>query len=253
MAYAIARHRKGECIVLSLVLVSWLIIGRWEKKSIHYMLIAWPALLVLGAAFLEDVAAKFKLQHVWLTTAALIISVPSAIVLTSFAREQLRADNRVMAERWIQTNLPAGARIGMDWGALPALYDLEWVRDASERRKKQFAGNPDIKIWEHFVARTRAFHLMPMQFSKESLDRTDLDFIILSSYCFQRFIDQDASQQSPQMRDEFAAYREFYLALLTPSKDNRFECIARFEDGSGPVILILVNKSRSEEAIAQHD
>ena len=53
-------------------------------------------------------------------------------------------------------NIPAGARIGVDFSYLPTLYDIRWVQEATEKRKRELDDRPDYAFAEGVTYRVGA-------------------------------------------------------------------------------------------------
>jgi len=237
--WAAFQRRRPEWVLLTFILVTALIIGRWQKQSPHYLLGIWPALLTLGAVMLRDLSKKFRRPQRALAVAVLLTAVLPAGRAATFAREELRTDNRLFAEQWIQQNIPAGARIAMDWSYMPALYDINWMREATVRRRTQLGDSPDIAIWNRFVERTRAYDLVPMQYEVDWFRRTDAEYAITSSDCHDRFLTGARPPPNHPFYAGFRAREEFYRTLLSNRGPSRFRLVREFKEGGGPRIFIF--------------
>jgi len=239
LVYALARPRRMGLVVAVFILATVGIVGQWQKQSAYYLLGVWPAALSLAAVALRDLAGRWPRWRTALALLALAAVLWPAKRAVIFVREELREDNRLPAERWIQTNIQPGERIATDWGNLPALYDLSWLREATERRRQQFAHNPDYAIWEHFIARTRVFELEPIRYEQSWLETTCAKYVITASDCYARFFENEPPPAGHSFREGFLARRQFYEQLLADNPTSRFRVRKRFSGGRGPVIVIL--------------
>jgi hypothetical protein len=242
---AILRRRREELVLAVPVAATIMIVGQWQKQSPYYLLASYPALLVLGAVFIRDLTARLasSIRSPWGAIAAAAV-IPIVFALparraVAFSGQELREDNRTRAEPWIQSHIPHGARVAVDWSYLPTLYDLAWIEEADSRRREQFEGNADLKIWTEFVERVRAHRVTPIEPSVEWLRRTDADYIITSSYCYSRFLTGRVPAPSHPFHEPYTQRRRFYEALLADAPGSPFRVMKRFDQGQGPVVVIL--------------
>lgn len=125
IVYAAVRHRKREIAILVPVVLTSFLVGTWQKQSSHYLLGIWPLLLALGAVLASDVAQRAPWPKAMLTTIMVVVLVLPMRNACRFVAESRRVDNRVLAERWIQTSIPGGTHVAVDWGYMPGIYDIE--------------------------------------------------------------------------------------------------------------------------------
>ncbi len=113
LASLIFRLRRFALPIALVVLPTFLIVGSWEKKGLDYMLIIFPALLVLSAYWISRISMHLKNPKILyaLLLPVLLINVPR-IVYTDFLRT--RTDTRELAGRWIMEHLPPGSAIVYD-------------------------------------------------------------------------------------------------------------------------------------------
>jgi hypothetical protein len=120
LAYACVRRRPIDVILLSqpLFLIGFLML--FPTKEAHHMLIAMPALSLLGASLLVDlvtgsVRAPLVQAAVLAGVTVLLVAGPASEAFASSLRMS-RPDTRSIAKKWIEENLPPGSRIVMDGG-----------------------------------------------------------------------------------------------------------------------------------------
>ncbi|MFZ7127483.1 MAG: ArnT family glycosyltransferase [Desulfobacterales bacterium] len=113
---SIGRLVRGERIhwmFLPYLLVTVVLIGRYDKHSLHYMFPAFPALFLAAAAGLSRLFQAHRYAAALMAigvTAALISSTPKLLSLSSFYTQ---TDTRLAASNWIQSNLPSRAVIAI--------------------------------------------------------------------------------------------------------------------------------------------
>jgi len=120
LAYALIRHRPVDLILLSQPLFLAAFLMLFTIKEPHHMLIAFPALALLGASFLFDVVTWFirphVLQYLALLLATFFILIGPAKASYESSRRLALPDTRKLAKEWVETNIPPGSRIASDSG-----------------------------------------------------------------------------------------------------------------------------------------
>lgn len=120
MGYALLRHRPVDLILVSqpLLLAGFLML--FAVKQPHHMLIAFPALSILGALFVADIIGFLirprilKVVTLVLVTVLILIN-PTIISFQSSYRLTL-PDTRELSKNWIEANINPGSKIVMDSG-----------------------------------------------------------------------------------------------------------------------------------------
>ena len=116
LAYGIYRWARGDkryLLFMPYLLVTFLMIGRYQKHSLHYLLPTFPALfLVSGRAFRQIMHGKYRLTIIFsvLAFTALIVSGER---LLSYRTTFTKKDSRIAAREWILDNIPNGSRIAI--------------------------------------------------------------------------------------------------------------------------------------------
>jgi hypothetical protein len=92
----------------------------WRTQSEHYLLPIMPAMWLLGSRTIAKIADKSRISG--LICFLLVVALPiTAYVRYSFETRQ--PDTRIQAKLWIETNIPAGAKIlidGMQYRYIPS-------------------------------------------------------------------------------------------------------------------------------------
>jgi hypothetical protein len=120
LGYACLRLRPIDIILVSqpLFLVAFLML--FPTKEAHHMLIALPALSLLGALFLVDIASwcirwpRARTAAVTLATIVLVAGPARQCLAISLRLSQ--PDTRSMAKKWVEENIPPGSQLVMDSG-----------------------------------------------------------------------------------------------------------------------------------------
>lgn len=120
LGYAVVRGRPRDWIVASQPLFLGAFLMLFPVREPQHMLIAYPALSILGASFLVDLVGWRIRRTTWraiavASAAALIIAMPAARSLRDSYRLSL-PDTRTLAKDWFESHIPSGSRVLMDSG-----------------------------------------------------------------------------------------------------------------------------------------
>ncbi len=128
VAYALARHRRKDILLLSLPVTLFLIMGTMKSYATRYLLPLAPFFALLAALFLDraldwirtglDRLRKGAMPPALVRTAqaGLILAVvlPSAWQVARYDQAVTWTDTRTQAKDWIEANIPKGARIASE-------------------------------------------------------------------------------------------------------------------------------------------
>ncbi|MBN1877013.1 MAG: glycosyltransferase family 39 protein [Anaerolineae bacterium] len=160
LIYDLVRRQPPDVILATFILLGYLFWGRQQMYFARFIIPLIPPLLVLAAALVEKAAQRFapasgKVNRTLAIAALLLMAQP---LTQSLRLDYLwtQTDTRTLARQWIEQNLPADARIAVDWrthapplstadqpavaagreydvlivgGAGLAEYTLEWYRE----------------------------------------------------------------------------------------------------------------------------
>lgn len=120
MGYAILRHRPVDLILLSQPLFVAGFLMLFAVKQPHHMLIAFPALSILGALFVADIIAFLIrpriLQAGILILVTILLLINPAIISFQSSYRLTLPDTRDLSKNWIEVNISPGSKIVMDSG-----------------------------------------------------------------------------------------------------------------------------------------
>lgn len=129
LVYSILRSVKGDksfLLFLPYLVLTVMMIGKYQKHSLHYLLPALPAFMLVAGKVMSDILPDNR-------KAVLVISVLLLIVLSfpiyqtlNYSSSFWRKDTRVAAREWIMDNVPFGSiiAIGRTTNA-PPLPDID--------------------------------------------------------------------------------------------------------------------------------
>lgn len=121
LAYALLlRRRPSDLLLGSQPLFLALFLMLFRAKEPHHMLIAFPALAILGASLVVDIVERVFATDRWrgFATGVVVSGLIAAPAVKSFQQsyELSLPDTRIAAKAWVEDNLPSGSRIVMDSG-----------------------------------------------------------------------------------------------------------------------------------------
>jgi hypothetical protein len=116
LAYGIYRGARGDrkfLIFVPYILVTFFMIGRYQKHSLHYLLPIFPALFLVSAfAFRQIMIYKNKVIFLFIT-AAVIALISNSDKLLSYRSNFTKQDTRIAAREWIMENVSNGSNIAV--------------------------------------------------------------------------------------------------------------------------------------------
>lgn len=133
--YALYRSLKGDksyLLFLPYIFITFLLIGKYQKHSLHYLLPAFPAIFLVSAYAVSQLLElkKKKLSLVFVFIVILVII--SGNKLITYRDNYVKEDTRIAARNWILDNLPKGSKIALGRTInAPPLPDID--RFARER------------------------------------------------------------------------------------------------------------------------
>jgi hypothetical protein len=120
MACALLRRRPGDLIVASYPLFLGCFFMLFATKELHHMLIAFPALSILGGALVDEGVGFVVRAQKWSRPAVAVLTLAIVVLpaRSAFAHQYRLTlpDTRVLAKGWIETNIPYGSTVVMDGG-----------------------------------------------------------------------------------------------------------------------------------------
>jgi hypothetical protein len=228
-------------VLAATVVPSFLIIGAWGVKDVHYLLFLFPALAVLGADAVCEILRRAAAPR-WAVTATVmaLLAWPAWLTGRSVAMN-LRDDNRWAATRWIEATIPAGTRVIVDWSYVPRLIDVdERDRFLHMRRGDLAARHPGA---------LRAYDLVRLEHRLEWLRNRDRgDYLVTSTSCYQRFLMGTVPPEGNPLRDEFLRQRALYTALVQAPDQLGLRRVGDFGDGPGPRVLVFERVAAADSA-----
>jgi hypothetical protein len=120
LAYALVRRQSADIIILSQPLFLGGFLMLFRAKEAQHMLIAFPALCILGAVLIVDFISRLVRPQ---TLCVPVTTLSTILLLYAPAKESFQLsyrltlpDTRTLAKEWIQRNVPPSSKIAMDSG-----------------------------------------------------------------------------------------------------------------------------------------
>ena len=135
---ALLRRKPQDVVLLSLPIVMYTVMGQQRMYFARFVLPLVPALLVMGASLLEKLVTSLtvgsKRMAVAMSIGALLVTAQPLVFSLRHDYLLTQADTRTLAKRWIEANVPGGAKIAVDWPTHgPPLSTAEKAMPASSR------------------------------------------------------------------------------------------------------------------------
>jgi hypothetical protein len=125
LLYLVRAVRKGreagvELIILAFPLVYFLVMGATRHYFARYALPLIPFMTLAAAGgilFLSQQLARNRPKFAWSIAAVLLVAAMASSLIASVRHNVLltRTDTRTEAKEWIESHIPAGTRIAVDW------------------------------------------------------------------------------------------------------------------------------------------
>jgi hypothetical protein len=240
--FALVRHRAQDLLLLIFPIVHFLFFTEKTKGLLtpHYLMPMLPFFALSGAVFFAEAMAWISrkvsfprpaiLQRIK-TGAALLICLPAMLPIVDY-RLRNEADTANLARKWIETNIPAGARIlNTDYHNLSLKQNIEGLYEEFQvvpKEKLMTIENyhgPTYHIedlhkgWlDEARESVQEFNYLPhgvilIDYTKFSL-RFWLDRRIEYAIVFRNTVTRYLSGRDG---DKFPAFRQFYTELLANS------------------------------------
>lgn len=240
LIYAIIRRKREDILLLVFIFSSYAIIGSWQTKRLHYLLFIYPALALLGGSFISQLFNSFS-NHANLRTIPIILIVLPIFGWPLYSHlaeipKQLKTDNRIIAERWIQNNIQSGSSVIVEYPAyIPKLY-------SHDELIKYLTGQHKI-IFEEYLNGMRTYDLISIEKDLKhdtiALEKSTAEYLVTSSYCYARFFTTQPPPDGNPLFQEFQKRKRFYEFLFQEDESSSpWGLMKEFKSGNGPVIRI---------------
>jgi len=256
--FALLKRNQFNWILLSVILPTFFYVGSWEKKGIDYLIICWPALILLATYQLSLYWKKIKENNSLTISITLIILLPLFLFNIYHTALVILPDTRQDASQWLLENMKSNDKIYYDKNG----YDLKLIdiqryteygahaKFLNNEIKNRLNSHQDIKRNVNFVMSVEYLadlsadsvykdsQTLNSAIRWKSLDeiiKEDVTWIIINSE-FKRIYSSEQERDIPALQNNINAMRAFYTNLETI-----FHPVKVFKNNfwkDGPTILI---------------
>jgi len=123
----LVKRRKKDILLLAMPLVMFLLIGSWKAYATRYLLPIAPFFILMAAVFLDfaldqigPLARRAKiplrpgLEKVLAAALAAVFFIPPVVKVIRFDEQLTRPDTRVVAQKWVEANIPPRTRMAVE-------------------------------------------------------------------------------------------------------------------------------------------
>jgi len=127
LVLGLVRRRKKDILLLALPLVMFILIGTWKAYATRYLLPIAPFFILMAAVFLDflldkvgPLAHRIKIplrpgvERILTAGLAAVFFISPVIQVVRFDQQLTRPDTRVVAQKWIEANIPPRTRIATE-------------------------------------------------------------------------------------------------------------------------------------------
>jgi hypothetical protein len=256
-AWALLKRGKKQWLLLVYPVLYFLLIGSWAKCNTRYLIPVFPALAVLGGGMLRALGEKISpRRRLWFPA---VLSLLFLLPIRNIVRWDVVfscPDTKNLARTWIEGNIPAGARIALEWDNNATVQLQEDDRAVREKIRGYEEGelftihHPASQMAEIHrrrlaaargrtydvvrIGEVRGLTLIPRLYSLEELEKEKVEYLVVSSEIYNWF-------KGAKNREAYPVHAEFYDAVfeLAPLK------IFELEGQPGPVIRVYRLKAEN--------
>jgi len=235
-------YKKEIFPLTAMIIPTFLLVGSWQKKGLDYLLIIFPALLVVFLILINKYRQKFSIDN-WLIylLAPILILNGSRLIFHDF--QKTREDTREMAGKWIVQNYQPGTRICydhyhydidlidinrfLDYGE-GSRYLNEIIRNKLEKFKygsndyafisaQKILNEIDLPDSMFTIMQADTFLRQTFFHPHKTLDELKEDgvkLLILNSDTYLKFMNNSPPDPSNPIRADFLFRKHFYQTVL---------------------------------------
>lgn len=266
--FALFRRKAEDILLLAVVLPAFAYMGSWPKGGLHYTLYLFPLLGVLAARVAFDITHSRSVPERFRPCAFAcllsLLSAPQMLADVDAGHTLSQGDLRSEAARWIETNIPDGAVIGVyriDYSP-PLKGDIQRHflrqqiaanRNSPELLSRLVALDRQTPIYtqltlEYFLEEP----LVPEEYRAvadlrdpktletfrrrwmdyDELRSWEVEYVVLPSDGYARFFENQPPPVGTVAHYYFTRSRDYIRQFLDP-ENSRFEVVEVFERGRG--------------------
>jgi hypothetical protein len=115
LVWAVRKHTVADTALLLFAVTYFVVAAISTVYFARYIIPITPFLAILVARFLWEVVQNRKRRFLWLSAALVILLAQPVYTIVRYSYLQTQSDTRLLAEQWMDANLPTDARIAAEW------------------------------------------------------------------------------------------------------------------------------------------
>jgi len=221
---------------LTIIIISFLYVGSWNKKGIDYLFPIFPSLIILSSAFLVKIFEQYRFSRKKIFILMSVIFIPSLILLLHRNLLVLHQDTREQATDWVLEHVSQKDKIcylssHYDLG----IYDIDRyitygigakdIPDEVKQKLEQFRMSThnigmvpdyykDTTAVSKFKSRFRSVHERFKQKSLDQLRQQNVRYMIVRDDIYKMYLDADDTLYPSYIVEGIVNKRNFYLSLM---------------------------------------
>jgi 4-amino-4-deoxy-L-arabinose transferase-like glycosyltransferase len=257
LIYSLICRRVTTNLLLIMIGVAVFYIGTWGKAGLHYFLPIWPPLALLTARVLEDLCVRLQRrrinQNIVLSGFVVVVVLPLVLSDALMNFKMTNEDTRSIAKRWIEDNLPVYSSIALTMYSYNPPLGSDKLENATD----------PIHTWANpvfqerlarYFATVKTYRLVPLWNEETANDNgagwktinqlrvEGVQYIILSSDVYQRYLDGTPPPENHPLRADFDRNRAYFEYLLNSHDLEQIKEFIPDAFNLGPVLKLYALK-----------
>ncbi len=263
VAYAIYRRGRKEAVIGIFPLLFFALIGSWSVVNRKYLLPVLPLCAIFAGVMIAEISgkvgcSKYRRWAAWACLAVLLMIPLRNSFLSDYVMSQ--EDTRTIAKRWIETNVPEGSKIALEWDT-NVTVPLDESRKSIEMKiseyedgkretvhfekdqmvrihKMRLKAKPDREYEIVRIGKVEGIEIVPHLYDISELRDLEVEYIVVSSIIAETF-------NTKIGKEKYSIQARFYRDL-----DNKAVLVKTFapETGKtpGPILRLYSLKPGTE-------
>ncbi len=234
--YSLFNRKKKVWLLAAFPIFFYLLVlGRGQAFMVRYALVLLPFMAIYTGNFIDSIAGKIsynlRTQKIIISSILIIVFFWPVLRLIEFDIALANEDTRTQAARWIEQNIPAGEKIGLEWfnyspqletrgHYLLRLYgkfdysekenhkaSIEWKYDKVSKYLKGNINEPEYDLYYLWDSEE--------EMTTDVLKKQRVAYLVLSSSNFKRYFSNYAYNKYPKnsKRDFYTNAMESYTLI----------------------------------------
>lgn len=258
---------KKQWLLGAFAVPTLLYAGLWNRTGVHYLIPVFPALVILGAVFLDSVLQQ-RLPRSLKVAFLVLIFAPSLIKIGYNDIQLTQKDTRTYARTWIENNIPEESSIAYenyDYG--PNLFDPNrFFKNQEENKllpvelKERLLQEKRKRISYRLVNLRKDFRLRFLNENSDvaemaenaylrqlletrlprlsSVKKAGIEYLVVSSYNYKRYLEGRPPEKGTPLWVSYQNGRTFYQNVF---QSDDLELLFQVKPGfwnKGPIVKV---------------